>query len=473
VTRQARREERPLPEPLFRGAVAISGVAMCGLFFLMSCPWPDDWDGLGFLASIRHFNLDAFAPHPPGYPVYVALLKLANHVVPTPLRACLLIAGFCGALTVLFSAEAFRMAFRTPPYVGALVALAVAMTPIAFHAATVVGSEAPALMFASVALYGLAVRSPLAVGIGVGLGLGVRASWAPFYLPMLFLAPRGRRRALVTAAIAILAWMIPFLYEVGPAHLFHILRVHLAGHATRWGGTALTEPGRARFLARDIFIDGLGIDDDPLGIALAIAAAVTAAISLDTWRRAKWIYLGPAVLLIVPYLAWITIGQNLREQPRHALPLVALLAAGLAAAGWADKRARWAAIPLFTLMVVRTGMDANDRRHDPPAAVRIRHYIESLPDSDQVLVFGTASIRYFDGSPLASRTRGAEFLGDVVMALHRVDKMPTRIFTTSEITEERGRRGEKVATFCRPERLDRKRPCLELFEIDPAGILNR
>jgi hypothetical protein len=461
--------------------ILLTATVAFAVFLAAAPPWPDDWDGLGFLASIRHFDLDAFAPHPPGYPVYVALLKLARLAAPNPLAAAQGVAALSGALTVGFVAATFRRAAGASSSASALVGLAAVATPLGFHCATVVGSEAPALALTSLALYGLAAEkrqtthavesrgSPAAVGIGVGLGLGTRISWAPLLLMLLVLVPRpGRRMAWSTAAGATLAWGVPFVRTVGPLHLAHLLDIHLSGHATRWGGTALTEPSRALFLARDLFVDGLGVDRDALGVAVGALLLVAAVFALDTWRRAGWSGLGPIALTTAPYLVWIAVGQNLREQPRHVLPLVALLSTGLGASAWFDRHARWSCLALFALVGCRTGSDAYARTRDPPPGAALVSYVRSLPHATRVVVFGVSSVRFFEGTELAAQALGAETLGDISMGLARARVFPERAFMTSEIAErERPPTATWVRAFCRPARLDRKHPCLDLFEIEP------
>jgi hypothetical protein len=44
--------------------LALAGYA--SLAALSAPAWPDDWDGVGFVESIRDFDLAAFRPHPPG-----------------------------------------------------------------------------------------------------------------------------------------------------------------------------------------------------------------------------------------------------------------------------------------------------------------------------------------------------------------------------------------------------------------------
>jgi hypothetical protein len=451
-----------------------AGSLVGALLFAAAPAWPDDWDGLGFLASVKRFDMDAFAPHPPGYPVYVALLKLASAVVPDAMDAAKVVLALSGAMTVALLSMALGAVVKAPIGWRVLLALAVLATPLGFRCATGVGSEAPALAFTILAVYGLAASSPLAIGVGVGLGLGVRMSWAPLLLPLLLLAPR-RRSAVACAMASTLAWAVPLVVVVGPAHLARLSWTHVAGHATRWGGTAVTEPARLRFLLRDLFVDGLGVDVDALGLATGFLVIVSAALCLHAWRKAGWVGARAVLIPFVPYLAWVGLGQNLREQPRHVVPLVALMALGLAVAAWVDRRARLACVSLFALVATRTGLDASARHGDPPAGAALVAYVRSLPDAERLLVFGGPSIRFFQSTELASRTWTVESMGDVEMTLTRVNGPPARILVTSEVAD-RGVSSaavqpvSSVATFCRPPRIDRKAPCLDVYSVDPARL---
>jgi hypothetical protein len=445
---------------------ALVGVVVVAL----APPWADDWDGLGFLASVKRFDLDAFAPHPPGYPVYVALLKVGGAIFPDAMGAAKAVLALSASVTVALIAMALGAMIRAPLGTRMLIAVAFLVTPLGLRCATAVGSEGPALAFTCLALYGLATRSPAAIGIGVGLGLGVRQSWAPLLLPLLVLAPR-RGSALAYALVSILAWAVPLVAIVGPAHLASLSWTHLAGHATRWGGTALTEPARARFLLRDLFIDGLGVEADGLGGALGVVFLVALLLSLGAWRRARWVGARAVLVMSLPYLVWVSVGQNLRDQPRHVLPLVALMATGLAVAAWVDRRARIACLSLFALVAVRAGLDASARLREPPPGAALVGYVRSLPDVERVLVFGGPSARFFQATELGGHAFSVETMGDVEMMLTRVARPPARILVTSEVADRNASvAAVPLATFCRPARIERKRPCIEAYEVDPARL---
>jgi hypothetical protein len=455
-----------------------------GALLAASAPaWPDDWDGIGFLESIRDFDLTRFHPHPPGYPVYVALLRVAAFFVRDPMRATVLVATASGVVTVALSADAARR--RRGELAGISVGVLLGVTPLVWHACSGVGSEAPALACAAACAWGLAAtgegrRGSLVLGLGVGLGLGARLSWAPLYGAALLLAPRGARaRAWGTSAVAGAAWAAPLLVVVGPAKLYAVTAAHFAGHAERWGGTIVTQPGPSRltWLARDVLVDGLGMGLDPIGLAIGAVALVAAAQAVLAWRSTGWAGLPQCALVVLPYLAWIALGQNVREQPRHALPIVALLVAGLA---WRVVRGRpfASASPFLTvaalalLFSVRTGLDAYARRTVPPPGEQLVELARRVPQPDRLAVFGTASVRFFEGTELAARAYAAGSLGDVQVRLGQMDRLPNRVWLTSEVQTKDQTRWplDPVATLCRPPRLDRRLPCIDVIAWKPPYL---
>jgi hypothetical protein len=445
--------------------------AYAALLYLTAPAWPDDWDGVGFLESIGRFDLARFQPHPPGYPVYVALLRVAALGARSPMGACILVAVASGVVATALAWDAARsMAGERAAWA---VATMVGITPLAWRACNGVGSEAPALACAAACAWGLTQvqrtrwAGALVLGLGVGLGLGVRLSWAPLYLGALVLPPRAARgRTWAACALAVTAWTVPLAWVVGPSRLVALTAAHFAGHAARWGGTIATEPGRVRlvWLARDLFVDGFGAGFDALGLGLGLALLLALALGLIAWRRARWRGWLPAAVVAVPYAVWIALGQNLRDQPRHALPLVVLLSAALALSTATSRRALAVVGVLAVLIATRTALDAHARRTVAPPGAQLVELLRAQPAPGQVDVFGVSSIRFFETTELAGRAFTAGSLGDVQARLDRLDALPSTVWITDEID---GRDGspwplQHLATLCRPPRLARRAPCLEV-----------
>jgi hypothetical protein len=460
-------------------SVTAAAVLLGGLAVLRASsapPWPDDWDGIGFVASITRFDMDHFAPHAPGYPVYVALLRVAARLAHDPIAAANLVAVASGVVAVALTWLAARRAID--PSRAWWVAFAVASAPLVWRASTAIGSEAPALMLAALGALGLTLTGTpgaLAVGAAAGLGLGTRLSWAPIYVGLLVLAPRAfRLRALAVALVACLAWAVPLAVIVGPTHLLALLRTHGEGHWTRWGGTALRDPGvrRVAYLARDLFVDGMGAGTDGLGLAIAVVGLALAKLGYDEWRASGFPHVRLVAIALGPYLAWIAVAQNVRQQPRHALPLVVALAVLAALAATSATRARTVGMLFFTLVAIRTFSDASERRDVPPAGAQLAERVAAMPDRDRVLVLGGPSVRFFELTDRPAQALTVGTLGDASLALGRMSSLPGRVLVTGEV-EGRDRSPYPLtpfATLCRPPRLDRRAPCLAVFEWHPPFL---
>ena len=444
------------------------------LLWVAAPPWPDDWDGVGFLEAVNDFDLVRFRPHPPGYPVYVALLRVAAAFVRTPMRACIVVAVASASAAIVVSWDAMRRALGDRAAWQAATFIAVA--PGVWHVCSGIGSESPALACAAACAWGLLGQAragktaATVLGIGAGIGLGVRLSWSPLYLAALAFASRGSRaRAWGAAGLACVFWLVPFVALVGPRALVAAYATHFGGHALRWGGTIVTEPGaiRALWLARDLFVDGLGVDADPLGVAIGTLIAIGLAQAAFVWHSFRWRGWRAVLGIAVPYLLWIGLGQNLRDQPRHAVPIVALFAAALAIACARRRAASLAAWLLVLLVAIRTAADARARRTIAPPGEQLVQLARAQPSPKRLVVFGGASVRFFETADIAASAFIAGSLGEAAMALTRLDELPTRVWVTSEVAGLEDSRSplESIAMLCRPPRLDRRMPCLRVYEM--------
>ena len=103
---------------------------------------------LGFLASIRAFDLDHFAPHAPGYPVYVALLRMASWLTPSSVAAANAVAVLSAVLALGSLATAAR-AVPGPGRVSLRSPSPPRRPPLVWRCSSAIGSEAPAFACAS------------------------------------------------------------------------------------------------------------------------------------------------------------------------------------------------------------------------------------------------------------------------------------------------------------------------------------
>lgn len=465
------------------------------LELLVRAPGPEDWDGIGFVSSVRTFDLAAFSPHPPGYPVYVALLRVVSWVVGDPALAGAVLSALAAALCAHCT---FRLlALRLGPHVAAVGALCGAAPSLLLRSGSQVGTEATALAFLMGAIF-FALRQPeaprpdrdaarraaLLFGLLAGLGLGVRLSWWPLFAGVLVLArPHARIRALASAGVGVLAWAIPLAIVVGPGHLVTLLAAHGEGHAQRFGRTLLHDgdvTGHLAAVARDMVADGLGVDVTALGLAIALLAALGLARFVRLWANGALMPRTSIALALLAYGVFVLLFQNVIESPRHLLPVVYAVgaAAGVAIAVPWQASARGVSVgralgtALVVLLLLRGMSDARARSIEPPLGAQVVSLARAEPvapgglERGEVAIFGGDSARF----AIAAGIPGgyAENLGDVTLGLGSMQRLPTSVLVTSEVeVDGRGRALVRVATVCRPPRLDRKHHCLDVYRLNP------
>src|SRR5438552_7910138 len=74
----------------------------------------EDLDSINFALGLRGFDVAQHQPHPPGYPVYIALGKIAHAFIHSEAAALSAIGVIAGALSVFALLAAFRAIDRDP-----------------------------------------------------------------------------------------------------------------------------------------------------------------------------------------------------------------------------------------------------------------------------------------------------------------------------------------------------------------------
>lgn len=307
----------------------------------------EDIDSVNFAMGVRDFDVAQHQPHPPGYPVFIALGKistaaLASAGVAAPdVRGLAVLSAIGGAALVLLVFLYFRAidgdALR------ALVASVLTMcAPLVwFNAARPLSDLAGlAAAFAALAALVWAIgwnaapddsrttstrRAAIGGALLAGLAIGFRSQMAMLTGPAFLIAlvaVRRHRLVMTASAIAgVFAWAIPLVWlNGGPAGYLNALGSQagedFAGVVMLW-----TNPSpRVAFVALlDTFVRPW---DSPVlgGTMLALAAAGAAVLAVNA-RRTLLVVL----LTFAPYAVFHLLFQ---EPPttRYALPLVPVVA---------------------------------------------------------------------------------------------------------------------------------------------------
>ena len=453
----------------------------------------EGWDSVDFAFALQNFDLEKYQPHFPGYPVYIALAKgsqwVVGHDVMHDTEALILPGVIFGTLAMIpmtllaaqwtqrhtaptLSPDSFtptsstsRNTEKSALWAGFIAAglyllgpglwlqtekplsdaLGLALLPWVFFV-FMVALESDADASQRSWLMGLA-------GVLMGLVLGVRLSYWPFVVGcalVMWLRRPPRMSTLIVwgcggLGVGTCLWSIPLLAHTGlPEFVQESIRFG-TGHFTRWGGTVFSnDAGMERYTMWwwDTWAFSLGgyWPEAPQNIWRVM---VSISFCLAIFWAIVYKPLRPMVLtvgtLILPYAAWILIGQN-PERPRHALPLVLFLypLAGAAIGTWMT---RWMDTPLKYLahavgMIAIVGSTfvafplVNTYANTIPPQVAFVRHVQANFDPSTTRVFTWETQRLFAYYAPQFDTTRARGLNDVLTKVRETDRHSTILFSS-------------------------------------------
>jgi hypothetical protein len=342
--------EEPEPKPVAAG-VRRSWLALGALAVLLSrlafIPETlEDLDSTNFARALLDYDPARHQPHPPGYPIYVALAKGVHAFVVEPVRALAVLSALAQAGLLLALLALFRA--LSPASALAATLLTIANPTLWFNGARPM-SDSVGLLFivTTQALLLRELRQPRRLTLAsllVGLTPGVRVQSLALTVPLwLFVLTRsqGRRWIAVAAALfGVLAWAVPLFALSGGFERY------LAAFGDTLGQAIAFEPllsgftlNRAAHALRLVLVAPWA--QPALGMVLLALAA--AGLLVAAARRPA--ALGLALLAFGPYLVTHLLMQHV-ETTRYCLPYLPLFgflaAEALDAAG---RRLRGSATP--------------------------------------------------------------------------------------------------------------------------------
>jgi hypothetical protein len=298
-------------------------------------PTLEDIDSINFAMGVRQFDVAHHQPHPPGYPVFIALAKASTAVLQTlgvaapEVRGLSFWSALAGALACVFVFVLFRTfdderrAWWTTVVVAACPLFwFTALRPLSdtMGLCVVIGASADLV---SAIVHGRA-QSLVAAGFLAGLAIGIRSQTLFLIAPLFGLAlvfsrvsVRDRLVAVAAAAAGVAIWGIPLLVATGGLSGYLAARGSQAGED--FSGVVMLWTSPQRRVALDAaFYTFLW----PWG-SLAVGALVTAmaGVGLVTlaWRMPR--AAAVLALAIAPYAIFHLLFQE-NATVRYALPLV-------------------------------------------------------------------------------------------------------------------------------------------------------
>ncbi|MDB4927545.1 MAG: hypothetical protein JWM10_29 [Myxococcaceae bacterium] len=424
-------------------------------------PIAQDPDGARFVRALLRYDLTQGHPHPPGYPLYLALGAALHRLGPSPALSLSLVSALSlAALVALFTRWCIPRTGALPAALGAVL-LAVAPLSTVLSARPLSDALGAALAWGALLSATRAAPDARRTAVLSALVLLARVSafalCAPALVAELVRDRRHRAAAVAAFALTLALGYAPVLALTGPVRLARLVLDHGAGHFERFGGSVVTHPAlgpRARAFAFALWTHclGGGWTDRPAhlyaaGAALAFAALIgLRALSATPDRATRLVALCAAV-----YALWIFLGQNILWSPRHLLPLLPALAwcVSTGAAALLRRRPRLAlaalVLALGSLSYESLRLSRTQRRDAPPT-VALARWIDAHTDAPHAVI-ATAQL----GAWLRGLTPSARVV-DVIDArdVAALRLSPgDRLFVTSEVRDASTLGGRVRARFVR------------------------
>ena len=313
-----------------------AGAALIVLYFtahLLLLPRTlEDLDSINFALGVRHFDVARHQPHPPGYPVFIALSKASTSVLraagidAVAPRGLAIWSAIGGALAI----PALFVFFRRLEGRGRLALCAtavVACAPLFWFTALRPLSDALGFGVAAVVL-ALAAGEPRrgalsAAGVLAGMAIGIRSQTAVLTVPFLLLALARRREgsALIGASAAfaggVLLWAIPMIVTSGGPSAY-MRALTFQANADFTGIEMLWTRHSPRAILSALVNTFVWPWNWWLGIAMCALAAIGSARLL--WRAPR--ALTALLVAFGPYAIFHLLFQE-TVTTRYALPLLA------------------------------------------------------------------------------------------------------------------------------------------------------
>ena len=296
----------------------------------------EDLDSINFALGVRHFDVAHHQPHPPGYPVYIALSKAStaslralgiDAAAPRGLALWSAVGATASlpALILFFTAVENRRRLA----IWATVVTAAAplfwftgVRPLSDMAGFAAGAWALALFVSPSP--GRLVAGALIAAIGVGIRSQIAVLTMPLFLYVLVapsrLTVRDRVLAIAAASVGTLVWAIPLIVVSGGPAAYLAALGSQAGEDFS-GVSMLWTQHSARQIASALLDTFVWPWDWWLGIGMCVLAAAGAL--RVAWRSSRAVAI--IAIAFVPYGVFHLLFQE-TVTTRYALPLVPAVA---------------------------------------------------------------------------------------------------------------------------------------------------
>jgi hypothetical protein len=350
-------------------------------------PTLEDIDSINFAMGVRDFDVARHQPHPPGYPLFIALGKMSTPALAAigvpgaEVRGLAVWSAVFGALLIPLLFALFRAvdgddwrAFWAAAFAACSpLVWSTAVRPLSDVTGLALAVGAQALLVA--ALTGRSSALALSAGAFLGgLAAGVRIQTAMLTGPVLIVAllfasgvtVAARLRALIAAGAGVTLWMVPLMVASGGVGDYITALGAQAGED--FGGVVMLYTTRTPRVVLNALMDSFVLPwGTPLVGAIVLALAIGGLLRLLGARL--WRVIGLLAVLFLPYAVFHLLFHETVTM-RYALPLVIPVAYLVVRA--VNTGTRWvvAELALITLFLIMSvpAMTAFARDGSPAVA---------------------------------------------------------------------------------------------------------
>jgi len=377
----------------------------------------EDIDSLRFALSAMDYSVVEARPHFPGYPLYCFLLKIVYFFTGSVGLSFSLIGGFSTFIILYFMDRIWSLftsinsnillviGFLCPllwlmgnRYMPDIMGLALVMSAFYYFLKILAQYE---------------LKSILLLFLLLGALLGVRLSYAPFFIPVVFLLFRYPKKIpimVITFLLSVLVWFVPWVFDSGWNSLLDVAHNNTAGHFTDWGGGIMSEEATYwhRFvkMIESIWADGLGAwwykrHWITMVVGLIYSVLIFLGLRYIYLRRLK---LSLEEKIVIPicilfYLFWVYFFQNIVYKPRHIMPFLPFIIF-LCAFGIHELR-KYSSdlfskllIGIFILALTIVSGVINWQHQTPTAIAQVENYVQHKKDSNTIF-YSIPLINYY------------------------------------------------------------------------------
>lgn len=413
----------------------------------------EDIDSLRFALSMVAYDIGKLQPHFPAYPVFCFLAKIVYGVTGRYAITFSLLGGLSTFLVIFFTLSIAKI--HCTSLLGKICIFVAFMNPLLWLMSNRYMPDTMGVACLLASLYFLTIpekhnRGTLlcqnTVGfLLAGILIGIKASYIPFLLPALIICLiqySGRLKNIIAGIFGVLVWFIPLIMITSWTDLINAAQKQSHGHFSDFGGTVSTNPEFLRRVSKmfeSIVADGFGLYWIGRHPVTAISTVFLIAIILvNVWyglsrmqdatlyKKYKRMLRNPIFLGTVSYCIWIFIGQNIIYKSRHVLPILPIVALGIAFCCYQfiqnnrvilnkggrnpikHRLLRWGTVFMFFTCYSCVSLNTVIQHTQPTAIAQVHRYLHNrqLESSDNLTIVSVPLIKYY----LASQDITANYI---------------------------------------------------------------